>query len=136
MAKKPYRRVLLVGLVAACLLNACYQSKTPDQVAKDTAQAESAATETTAKVEQNAGEKVTNSQNVVQDEQAADAHTRAIETEKVTDAQANGTHKVALAQCESLSGEAQKSCRVQADTAYNTAVAQARQVRADSDPKP
>ena len=129
-------RVLILGLMAACVLNACYQSKTPDQVAKDTAAAENAATEHAAKVEQNADDKLHSAQTVVHDEQAAASHTRALENEKVAAAQAEGTHRIALAQCESLSGEAQKACRYQADTAYQTATAQAQQDRAYADPKP
>ena len=35
-----------------------------------------------------------------------------------------------------LSGEDQKACKAQADTAYQTAQALARQAKADSDPKP
>ena len=73
---------------------------------------------------------------MVSDEESAAAHTRAVEAERVAETQAQGAHKVALAQCESLSGEAQKSWRYQADTAYETAQAQARQDRADTDPKP
>jgi hypothetical protein len=128
--------ILTLSLVAACVLNACYQSKTPDRVAKDTAAAQTSADESTARVEQHAGEKLSSAQTVVRDEQAAEAHTRAVETEKVADTQAQGAHKIALAQCESMSGEAQKACRDQANTAYDTAEAQARQQRADSDPKP
>jgi hypothetical protein len=134
-SKKP-GRMLMVGLIAACLLNACYQAKSPDQVAKDTAAAENAATEHAAKVEQNADDKLHNTQVVVHDEQAAASHTRALENEKVAAAQAEGTHKIALAQCESLSGEAQKACKNQADTAYQTATAQAQQNEAYADPKP
>jgi hypothetical protein len=129
-------RVLILGLIAACVLNACYQSKTPDQVAKDTAAAENTATEHAAKVEQKADEKLDSTQAVVHDEQTAAAHTRALEDEKVADAKAEGIHKISLAQCESLSGEAQKACRTQADSAYQTATAQARQDRANADPKP
>jgi hypothetical protein len=129
-------RVLLLSLMAVCVLNACYQSKTPDQVAKDTAAAENTATENAAKVEQKADEKLNGAQTVVHDEQAAAAHTRAIEEEKVADAKAEGIHKIALAQCESLSGEAQKACRSQADSSYQTATAQAQQDRANADPKP
>lgn len=136
MQTKAPGRVVLLGLFAACALNACYQAKTPDQVAKDTAAAEDTATQHAAKVEQNADEKLHGAQTVVHDEEAAAAHTRALETAKVAEAQAEGTHKVALAQCESLGGEAQKSCRSQADTAYQTATAQAQQMRAYSDPKP
>lgn len=129
-------RVVLAGLIAVCVLNACYQSKTPDQVAKDTAAAEETATQNAAKVEQKADEKLNSTQAVVHDEQSAAAHTRAIEDEKVADAKAEGIHKIALAQCESLSGEAQKACRSQADSALQTATAQAQQDRANADPKP
>jgi hypothetical protein len=129
-------RILILGLIGACVLSACYQAKSPDQVAKDTAAAEDTATQNAAKVEQNADQKLHNAQGVVHDEQAAAAHTRAIEDEKVADAKAAGIHKIALAQCESLSGEPQKACRSQADTAYQTATAQAQQDRAYTDPKP
>jgi hypothetical protein len=129
-------RVLILGLLGACVLNACYRAKTPDQVAKDTAAAETTAMQNAAKVEQNADQKLHSTQTVVNDEQAAAAHTRAIEEEKVADSKAAGIHKIALAQCESLSGEAQKACQHQADTAYQTATAQAQQDRAYTDPKP
>jgi hypothetical protein len=128
--------VLTFALLAACMLNACDQAKSPDQVAKDTAAAETTATQDTAKVEQKANDKVNSAQNVVRDEQAAEAHTRAVESEKVNDAEAEGTHKVALADCEKLSGASQKACKARADTAYDTAIAQARQAKADTDPKP
>ncbi len=128
--------VLTVTLLATCLLNGCNQAKSPDQVAKDTAVAENNAAQTTAKAEENAGAKVNSAQTVVRDEQAAADHTRAVETEKVNEAQAEGDHKVALAQCERLSGEGQKACKAQADTAYQTAQALAKQAKADSDPKP
>jgi len=128
--------VLTFSLLAACMLNACDQAKSPDQVAKDTAAAQDTATQNTAKAEQKAVDKVESAQTVVRDEQAAEAHTRAVESEKVNDAQAEGTHKVALAECEKLAGENQKACKAQADTAYDTAVAQARQAKADTDPKP
>jgi hypothetical protein len=127
---------LTAALLSACLLNACEQAKSPDQVAKDTAAAETAAAQDTAKVEQKASDKVNSAQNVVRDEQAAEAHTRAVESEKVNDAEAAGTHTVALAECEKMSGENQKACKAQADTAYDTAIAQARQAKADTDPKP
>jgi hypothetical protein len=128
--------VLTLSLLAACMLNACDQAKSPDQVAKDTAAAADAAAHDTAKAEQKAVDKVDSAQAVVRDEQAAEAHTRAVESEKVNDAEAEGTRKVALAECEKLGGESQKACRAQADTAYDTAVAQARQAKADADPKP
>jgi hypothetical protein len=128
--------ILMAALFAACMLNACDRAKSPDQVAKDTAAAETTAARDDAKAEQKAVDKVDSAQNVVRDEQAAAAHTRAVESEKVNEAQAEGTRKIALAECEKLNGERQKACKAQADTAYDTAIAQARQAKADTDPKP
>jgi len=128
--------VITVALLATCMLNACNQAKSPEQVAKDTAAAENTATENAAKVEESAGNKVNRAQTVVRDEKTAEAHTAAEQAEKVADAKAQGEHKVALAQCESLGGEPQKACKEQADTALQVAEAQAKQAEANTDPKP
>jgi len=136
MGRKRLASLVTFALATLCVLNACYQSKSPDQVAKDTAAAQNHADQTTGKAEKRAAEKITSAQGVVSDEQAAAAHTRAVEIEKVSDTLAEGDHKVALAQCESLKGETQKACREQADTAFTVAEDKARQVRADTDPKP
>jgi hypothetical protein len=58
-----------------------------------------------------------------------------VQEQKVADTDAEGAHKVALAQCESLSGANQKACRDQADADYQTAKSQAKQERIASDPK-
>jgi hypothetical protein len=136
MAPNRMTFAVTVALLATCVLNACYQAKTPDQVAKDTAAAENTAAENTAKVEQAAGDKVNSAQGVVNDQKATEAHTQAVEDERVADAKAEGNHKVALAQCESLSGEPQKACREQADTALAVAEDRAKLAKATSDPKP
>lgn len=128
--------VVTVALLATCVLNACHRAKSPEQVARDTAAAENLATENAAKVEQSAGAKVNRAQTVVRDEKKAEAHTAAVEAERVADAKAQGELKVALAQCESLSGEPQKACKEQADTAFQVAEDQSRQAEADTDPKP
>jgi hypothetical protein len=136
MAIDKTRFVVTVALLATCVLNACNQAKSPEQVAKDTATAENTATENAAKVEQSAGDKVSSAQTVVRDERTAEVHTAAVQAEKVADAKAQGEHTVALAQCESLSGEPQKACKEQADTAFQVAQDQARQAEANTDPKP
>jgi hypothetical protein len=130
------RILVTVALLATCVLNGCNQAKSPEQVAKDTASAENTATENAAKAEQSAGDKVSSAQGVVRDEKSAEAHTAAVEAEKVADAKAQGEHKIALAQCESLSGEPQKACKNQADTALQVAQDQAKQAEANTDPKP
>jgi len=136
MLPKRIPSLVTFALAALCVLNACYQSKSPDQVAKDTAAAENTANQTTGKAEERAADKIGSAQRVVSDEEAGAAHTRAIEIEKVSDTLAEGDHKVALAQCESLKGESQKACREQADSAFTVAEDKARQLRANTDPKP
>src|ERR1700722_10305769 len=64
MQTKTPGRVVMLGLLATCALNACYQAKTPDQVAKDTAAAEDTATQNAANVEQHADDKLHGAQTV------------------------------------------------------------------------
>jgi hypothetical protein len=109
---------MLIVLVAASTLGACDHAKSTAQVAKDTSNAEQKAIEDVQKSERDA------------------EHLASVQNQKMADTAAEGAHKVALAQCESLSGTAQKSCRDQADADYQVAKAQAKQDRADSDPKP
>jgi hypothetical protein len=136
MARQKTRLFVTLMVMAAGVLNACYHAKSPDQVAQDTAAAENKASEQTGKVVESAAAKIDSAQSVVSDDQATAAHTRAVELEKVADTQAQGQHKIALAQCESLSGEQQKGCREQADAAFATAEDLAKQGKADTDPKP
>jgi hypothetical protein len=128
--------IFTLAVMVAGGMNACYQSKSPDRVAQDTAAAESKADAVAGKAEQRAADKIDSAQAVVHDEQVAADHTRAQELEKLVDARAEGNHKVALAQCESLAGETQKACREQADSALTSAEDQARRIRTETDPKP
>ncbi len=127
---------LAAVLLATCVLSACNKAKSPEEVAKDTAAAENTAVENTAKAEEKAGDKVSSAETVINDEKTAAAHTAAVEAEKVADAKAEGDHKVAVAQCESLGGDQQKACKEQADAALQIAQDQARQSKANLDPKP
>ena len=116
------------SFMAAGLLTACNHAKDSAQVAQDVSKAEQNAAERTAKAERSAEAKV--------GAQIDDtAHTAAVQGQKVEDADAEGAHKVALAQCEALSGASQKDCRDQADAAYQQTKAQAKQERLVSDPK-
>jgi hypothetical protein len=107
-----------LALSAACALSACDRAKSGAQVAKDTNAAEQRAVENIDRSERDA------------------THVAAVQNEKMADTEADGVHRVALAQCEALSGVAQKSCRDQADADYQLAKANAKQERAESDPKP
>jgi hypothetical protein len=126
----------LAVLATALTFSACDRPKTAVQVDKDTASAEQSATENTAKAEKEAAEKSASARSDVRDEQRDLGHVNAIQGQKVADTEAEGAHKIALARCEGLAGTAQKSCKDQADADFEAAKAKAKQVRADSDPKP
>ncbi len=121
---------------ASCLLVACNQSKSADQVARDTAAAERTAENDAAKAQQRADARIASAQSDVRDEQRDLAHVRAVEGEKVAEAAAAGDYNVARARCESLSGATQKACRDQAEAGYDLAKARARQDKAGTDPRP
>jgi hypothetical protein len=123
------RLIAIVSAFAATgIVGACNHAKDSAQVAQDVSKAEQSAAERTAKAERSAENKVGG-----QIDDAA--HTAAVQEQKVADADAEGAHKVALARCEALSGASQKTCRDEADTAYEQAKAQAKQERLASDPK-
>ena len=131
------RKLLLGALVAtACALCACNHAKDANQVAKDTSTAEQKSAERVSEAQQTAAEKEADARKDVRKDQQDLAHVTAVQNEKVADTEAEGAHRVALARCEAMSGDAQKSCRDQADADYEAAKAKARLARTQSDPKP
>jgi hypothetical protein len=126
--------VLVVTAVSA--LAACDSSRSPAQVARDTAAAEQAAANNAAKVQQKADARIASAHADVRDEQRDLAHVGAVEGQRVADTQAEGEYKVALARCEGLSGATLQSCKDQADADYDVAKARAKQAKASADPKP
>jgi uncharacterized lipoprotein YajG len=130
------RYVTAAALLASCLLAGCDHAKTAAQVAKDTDAAEQKAVQNVANAEQKADARVDAAATGVAKDQNDLAHVASVQDQKVADTAAEGMHKIALAQCESLAGTAQKSCRDQADADYELAKARAKVARAESDPKP
>jgi hypothetical protein len=114
------RRETLWTLTMAGLLvlTGCNQAKSPDKVRKDVQDASTTAAQNDAK----ATEKLASADNAADrdmakaeqkaDDKTADAAANAIVTE------AEGDRKVAYAKCESLSGDAQRNCRRNADQEY------------------
>ena len=125
----------LVALTAACALSACGHAKSEAEVSKDVHAAQQKAAEDTAKAEQSAADKEASVRKDVKDDQRDLAHVAAVQNQKVTDTEAEGAHKVALAQCEALNGTAQENCKHQADAQYEVAKAKAKLVKAQTDPK-
>jgi hypothetical protein len=128
---KSLTMILLATLVCAC----DQQAKSPRTVAKDTAEAEERANKNISQTEANAESKVEDANATVSKDTADAHHTAAVEDEKVADAKAKGNYETASARCEALSGSDQVACKDQAKAAYDTAVAQARQAKVETDPQ-
>ena len=108
------------------LLAACHQGKSPDQVAAEVAKAQEKANAELTRAEQHADQDVANAAGKVDDKLTALDNDAATDAYKVALAKADGDRKVARAQCDSLSGDAQKACRSQADADYDAAKANAK----------
>jgi len=132
-----YRSTLCVALAlcGAMIVGGCNNAKSPSTVAKDVKSASEKANENTANAEERAGEKVASAEGDVRHEQRDEQHVAAVQEEKVAKTDAEGQLNIALAKCESLSGDRQQACKDQANASHDMAVAQAKQERASSDPK-
>jgi hypothetical protein len=124
-----------VTAAAAALLAGCNQAKSPSEVAKDVNAASHTAAERTDKAEEKAAAKVADEQKDVRSEQRDAQHVAAVQAQDVAKAEAEGAQKVALAKCQALGGDRQQACKDQANAAYDLRVAQAKQDRANTDPK-
>jgi len=113
-------------VVAALALAACNKAKSPEEVSKDVANAEQKANNEVTKSEERAQSALDKSYQKVNDEEIKFNNDAAHQTYNVAVAKADGNRKVALATCESQSGDAQKACKDQAEADYRTARADAR----------
>lgn len=105
---------LITGIAFAMLaaLAGCNNAKSPDTVATDVAAAQQSAAKQVADARAEASKDDAKANNV----EAAAAYDVAV-------AKADGAHKVALEQCNALSGDAQTKCKDQADADYAAAKA-------------
>ena len=125
-----------MAVVAAALLVGCNQAKNPSDVAKDVNSASQTAQERDAKAAEKADAKVADAQKDVNKERRDEQHVAAAQTQNVAETEAEGARKVALAKCEALSGDRQQACKDKAKADYDMRIAQAKQQRAATDPKP
>ena len=133
MFRKSGQVALIV--MTALLLGACNRHKDSAEVARDVDAASQKAARDTANAEQKAGERIASAEKDVAREQRDEQHTAAVQGEKVDKTEAQGRRDIALARCESLSGERQRACKDEANAAYDMEVARSNQERAASDPK-
>jgi hypothetical protein len=105
---------------------ACNNAKSPDTVAKDVAKAEQQASTEVAKSEDSAAKDLNGAAGNVDDKLVAFNNAAAKDAYNLAVANADGDRKVALANCESMSGDAQKQCKDQAEANYKAAKANAK----------
>jgi hypothetical protein len=117
-----------IFLVAALVLTGCNKSKSPEEVAKDVANAEQKATTEVTKSEEHAQSALDKSYEKVNDQEIKFNNDAAHQAYNVAIAKADGNRKVALATCESQSGDAQKACKDQAEADYKAARADAKTI--------
>jgi hypothetical protein len=115
-----------IFVVTALALAGCSKSKSPEDVSKDVAKAEQKAINEVTKSEEHAQSALDKSYAKVNDQEIKFNNDAAHQTYNVTVAKADGNRKVALATCESQSGDAQKACTDQAEADYKRARADAR----------
>jgi regulator of protease activity HflC (stomatin/prohibitin superfamily) len=124
--------LLTLTAVALLGLSACNKAEPPAKVQEDVAKATDSAAESDAKASDKlASADAGANKDVANAEAKADSKT----TDAAGDAvitQAEGDHKVAVAQCESLSGQAQKDCKKQADDQLDAVKAKVKQLKKDA----
>jgi hypothetical protein len=121
-------RTLLASVIALAFLTAagCDSAKSPETVSKDVAAAEQKAATEVAKSEKAAEKDLNKAAENVDDKLIAFNNAAAKDAYNLAVAKADGDRKVALANCLSVSGDAQKSCKDQAEADYAAAKANAK----------
>jgi hypothetical protein len=121
-------RMLLASAIAMAVLvvSGCDSAKSPETVAKDVAAAQQKAASEVANSEKAAEKDLDKAADKVDDKLIAFNNSAAKDAYNLAVAKADGDRKVALANCLSLGGDAQKSCKDQAEADYGAAKANAK----------
>ena len=121
-------RTLLTSAIALTILMAagCDSAKSPDTVNKDVAAAVQKATAEVANSEKAAEKDLNKAAEKVDEKLVAFNNAAAQDAYNLAVAKADGDKKVALANCLSLGGDAQKICKDQAEADYGAAKANAK----------
>jgi hypothetical protein len=119
------RSNLLMAILLTFCVTACDSAKSPATVEKDVAKAEQKAAVEVAKSEDNAAKDLNAAAAKVDDKVVEFDNTAAKDAYDLAMANADGDHRIALANCESSSGDAQKQCKDQVEADYAAAKAKA-----------
>jgi hypothetical protein len=112
--------------IAALIIAGCDSAKSPETVAKHVDAAEQKAAAEVTKSEQAAEKDLTKAAEKVDDKVVDFNNAAAKDAYNLAVAKADGDRKVALANCQALGGDAQKTCKDQADADYSAAKANAK----------
>ena len=121
------------ALVASALLclSACNKAESPEKVQEDVAKAQSTAADDTAKADEKVKQVEADATKDRADALAkvADKSIGALADSAVT--QAEGDTKIALAKCQALEGDAQKTCKDEANAHLDAVKAKAKAAKSD-----
>jgi hypothetical protein len=121
------RMVLTSAMTIAVLIIAgCDSAKSPDTVSKDVAAAQQKAAAELASSEKAAERDLNKAADKVDDTLVNFNNAAAKDAYNLAVAKADGDRKVALANCLALGGDAQKTCKAQAEADYGAAKANAK----------
>jgi hypothetical protein len=112
--------------IAVLIIAGCDSAKSPDTVAKDVAAAQQKAAAEVANSEKAAEKDLNKAADKVDDTLVKFNNAAAKDAYNLAVAKADGDRKVALANCLALGGDAQKTCKDQAEADYGAAKANAR----------
>jgi hypothetical protein len=121
-------RTLLTSaiVIAIFTMAGCDNAKPPDTVAKDVTKAEQKAASEVANSEKDAAKDLNKAAEKVDDRLVDFNNAAAKDAYNLAVAKADGDRKVALANCQALGGDAQKTCKDQAEADYSAAKANAK----------
>jgi hypothetical protein len=119
-----------VLLAALLCLNACDRASSPGTAANDIAEAKQSAAQEVADAQRDAAKQIDKADQAMQDKShdLSDANVKA--QYEVAMAKADGIRKIALRQCLTKDGGAQRLCQKQADAEYDAATANAQAAKA------
>jgi hypothetical protein len=112
--------------IAVLIIAGCDSAKSPDTVAKDVAAAQQKAAAEVANSEKAAEKDLNKAADKVDDTLVNFSNAAAKDAYNLALAKADGDRKVALANCLALGGDAQKTCKDQAEADYGAAKANAK----------
>ena len=124
----------IIGLVTMSLASGCDHAKSPEAAANDIDKAKQAAAQEVSDANRGAAKDINGASKELQDKSSQLADSNAKAAYDVAMARADGDHKVAIQECLTHDGQAQKVCKDRADAEYEVAKANAKATRTANQP--